>query len=140
MSSVLNENMVQNQFEPPKNKGKPGSEADRVPIGFPFYENMEALAQSAKSCPLCALIQDGVQRWVDDWEDGAKNNKMFIEFSMKRHPIPRKERLWLTRRADGEQGFYVWAQCPMMKSWFNLLSAVGFSVDSGMASIPHFIL
>ncbi|KAI3391067.1 hypothetical protein diail_8072 [Diaporthe ilicicola] len=82
------------------------------PIGFPFHKDLDALALSARSCPVCKIAQAGVQGWIDRWEDAAKNDKAFIEFDKLREPIPRGQQLWLTACDDGEQGFVLWAKNP----------------------------
>ena len=62
-------------------------------IGFPFHQGLDALALSARSCPVCEIAQTGVQGWIDRWEDAAKNNKSFIEFNLLRDPIPTGQQL-----------------------------------------------
>lgn len=99
-------------------------------IGFAFHENLEALALSARSCPVCEIAQTGVQGWIDRWEDAAKNSKSFIEFGLKREPIPTGQQLWLTACDDGEQGFYLWAKNPATPKYLYLLATVRFFVES----------
>lgn len=108
--------------------GVPDSQAPQQPMGFPFHENLETLAFSAKLCLLCGVIQNGVQAWINHWEEAAKNNKGFIEFDIHRHPIPTKQKLWVTKCYGGAMGFYVWAEHPEKKSLY-MLTAVAFSVD-----------
>lgn len=111
------------------------NQAPQGPLGFPFHENLETLALSAELCPLCGVVQKGVQAWIENWEDAAKNNKGFIEFSMDTDCMPTKEKLWTTKCYGGAQGFYVWAEHPKRNSMY-LLTAVGFSVDNGM-NLPY---
>ena len=107
------------------------------PIGFPFHRDMDALASSARSCPICNIAQTGVQSWIDRWEDAARNNKHFIEFSLERDPIPTGQQLWLTACGDGEQGFCLWAKNPAMSKCLNLLAAVRFYVESSPSRHSH---
>lgn len=107
------------------------SQAPQQPMGLPFHENLETLALSAKSCLLCGVIQNGVQAWINHWEEAAKNNKGFIEFDIRRYPIPTKQKLWITKCYGGAMGFYIWADHPEKKSLY-MLTAVAFSVDRGM--------
>lgn len=118
---------------PPADENQ-GSQSLRQPLAIPFHKNLKTLRLSAKSCPLCAVVQAGVQTWIDDWEDSARNNKSFIEFNKDIDRIPVEEQLWVTARYGGAQGFYIWADHPKhqsMYSWY-FLTAVGFSVDSGI--------
>lgn len=103
------------------------------PIGFPFHEDLEALALSARSCPVCNIAQAGVQGWIDRWEDAAKNNKSFIEFSLQRQPVPTGQRLWLTACDDGEQGFFLWAKNPAKPKYLYQLAAVRLYAESSMS-------
>ncbi|KAG6361791.1 hypothetical protein INS49_010020 [Diaporthe citri] len=101
-------------------------------IGFPFHEDLEALALSARSCPVCNVAQTGVQGWIDRWEDAAKNSKSFIEFSLQREPIPTGQQLWLTACDDGEQGFFLWAKNPATPKYLYLLAAVRFYAEASI--------
>lgn len=102
----------------------------RPHIGFPFHRDLHALERSAKTCPLCQIVQAGVRKWIDLWNDAATNNEFFIEHSKSHSPIPNDQQLWLTACSSRAQGFYVWAQVPTRKSSAYLLTAVGFSVES----------
>lgn len=102
-------------------------------IGFPFHDNLEALALSARSCPVCDIAQTGVQGWIDRWEDAAKNDKAFIEFHLQREPVPTGQRLWLTACDDGEQGFCLWAKNPATPKYLYLLAAVRFYAESSLS-------
>lgn len=110
--------------------------------GFPYHKSMGSLAISAESCPLCALVQVGVQAWIDGWNDAAKNDKAFIEFRMNDDTIPFTEQLWLAQCYDGAKGFYVWVEQPtnpkLERLRLNLLTIIGFGVDSG-SRCPYFV-
>lgn len=116
----------------------PASDAQTLqkPLGTPFHKDLESLALSAKLCPLCEIIDRGVQAWISHWEDAAQNYKFFIEFGLEDNPIPSKEQLWVTKSYGGAQGFYVWARNPKRTHIFNLLAAIGFGVESGMLPLP----
>lgn len=104
-----------------------------VSPGFPYHRSIEALTISADTCPLCALVQVGVQTWIDGWNDAARNNKaLFIEFELETNAIPLSftEQLWLTQCHNEAKGFYVWIGQPR-ELRLNFLTAVGFSVNSG---------
>lgn len=118
-----------------------GSPSAELPdqIGFPFHENLEALARSARSCSVCEIAQTGVQGWIDRWEDAAKN-KSFIEFGLQREPIPTGQQLWLTACDDGEQGFWLWAKNPATPKYLYLLAAVRFYVEPSQSRSFHWYL
>lgn len=106
-------------------------------IGFPFHRDLDALASSARSCPVCNMAQTGVQGWIDRWEDAAKNNKSFIEFSLQRDPVPKGQQLWLTACDDGEQGFCLWAKNPATPKYLYLLAAVRFYAEASVFRPSH---
>ena len=101
------------------------------PIGFPWHDHLDALAASAaKGCPLCALVQVGVQKWTDIYCDMAQNSKFFKEFHQDHDPFPSGQKLWLTRRYGEADGFIVMVKNPKLESGVYLLAGVGFSADS----------
>lgn len=116
------------------------AEETRGPYGFAFHRDLNGLESSAKSCPLCKVVNAGVRAWLDMWNDAATNNKVFIEFHRASQPIPTDQRLWLTACSNRQQGFYVWAQNPAEESMFYLLTIVGFSVESSRCLDVLYIL
>lgn len=106
------------------------SEETRGPFGFAFHRDLNGLESSANSCALCKIVHTGVRAWLDTWNDAATNDKVFIEFRRDSQPIPTNQQLWLTACSNRQQGFCVWAQNPARKSWFYMLTVVGFSVES----------
>lgn len=103
------------------------------PLGFPWHEDLDALAKSAKTgCPLCVLVQTGAQTWIDRYRHEGQNNKLFKEFHEHREPFPEGQRLWLTKRFGGADGFILLVRNPKSDIGVNLLTGVGFSVESGM--------
>lgn len=109
------------------------------PIGFPYHENIGALAESAKTCPLCAVVQAGVQTWLVSWNKAAGTKKS-IESSPYLYTLPVEERLWLTKLESGNQGFCVWTMNPLnRRSTYQslyLLALVGFNVEERMLIPP----
>lgn len=102
--------------------------------GFPWHEHLDALAKSTLTgCPLCGLVQAGVQKWIGHYRYEAENNKSFKEFDEKRTPIPEGQRLWLARRFGAGAGFVVLVGNGSSSKLVNLLAAVGFTVDKGMS-------
>lgn len=100
------------------------------PIGFPYHENIGALAKSAKTCPLCAFVQAGVQSWLVSWHKLA-GTKNFIKSDHLQGALPLEERLWLTRLPGEDQGFCVWTRNRRGSSYegLYLMTLVGFSVE-----------
>ena len=102
--------------------------------GLPWHENLDDLAESATAgCPLCALIHAGVRTWTNHYSHEAENNKSFLEFSKHKMPIPEGKRLYLTKRFGGAAGFLVLIPHPHSAAVVNLMTGVGFSVESGTA-------
>jgi hypothetical protein len=101
-------------------------------LGFPWHEKLDALAASAKLCPLCELVQKGAQAWIDRYEENSKNNKSFVEFNKNNSSIPSSQRLWMTKRYGGGPGFIVLVRGEKDSQRVVLLAGVGFAVDEGM--------
>lgn len=119
-----------------------GEEDSCDPIGF--HENIFALAESAKTCPLCAVVQAGVQVWHDSWSKVVGDNTLlrYDEGAGFSGALPVDERLWLTEKpwktSRGEKfhvydGFCVWAMNPLSREngsyHFYMLTVIGFGVD-----------
>jgi len=105
--------------------------ADDSALGLPWHEDIDALATFAKICPLCSLVQKGVQSWLDLYEDALRNNKGFVEFHASLTPIPTGEQLWLTKRYGGGPGFIVLVRNRARRGTI-LLTGVSFGVVGGM--------
>jgi hypothetical protein len=101
-------------------------------LGFPWHENLDALAASAKLCPLCAIVQKGAESWINLYDDAWKNNPIFVEFNGKSSSRPTGQRLWLTKRVGGAPGFLVLVRNPKKKKGVMLLSGVSFACEAGM--------
>lgn len=104
------------------------------PIGFPYHANIGALAESAKTCSLCAVVQAGVQEWLVSWNK-ATGTKKSIEYRTFSGALPLEERLWLTEISPENQGFCVWTINPLSRGRTELslylLTLVGFGVEEG---------
>lgn len=134
---VVNEETKEGSFDPEEDIQNEAGEI--LPhIGFPFHRDLCALERSANTCPLCQIVQAGVRKWIDIWNDAATNDEAFIKHSKHECPIPNGQQLWLTACSSRAQGFYVWAQVPTRKSSAYLLTAVGFSVESSQClNVSH---
>ncbi|KAK8172896.1 hypothetical protein BKA80DRAFT_264119 [Phyllosticta citrichinensis] len=110
--------------------GNPASDAPKFPLGFPYHENLGVLAGSALTCPLCILVQAGVLRWRELYDDALRTNRYFAEFHSATQPVPDKQRLWLTKRSSNAEGFVVLAWNPTRLAVY-LLTGVSFSAQAG---------
>lgn len=100
------------------------------PLGFPWHESLEALAEAAKlDCPLCNLVEAGAQAWLDSYQKGATTNEHFIKYSLDDEPIPHGQRLWICKRRGKGAGFAVLIRSLVWRA-FVLLTGVSFSVDA----------
>lgn len=108
------------------------SDIQRLPdvVGVPFHENLETLALSAESCPLCFIVHVGVQKWINGWKHAAQNQPAFNEFQKERAPLPTKQPLVLSQCVSGPLGFLLWARNPSSDKLLYLLTAVGLSVEA----------
>jgi hypothetical protein len=103
-------------------------------LGFKWHENLDALAVSANSCPLCDLTQKGAQAWLELYEDASNNDKAFVEFNKSHSSIPQGKQLWLTKRFGGGPGFIVLLRGRKNARRVILLAAVSFAVRTGRYS------
>lgn len=100
------------------------------PIGYPWHLGLDALAVSADTCVLCAVIHQGAQRWLSHFENG-RQTQFYEEFQdTYDYSVPAKERLWLTKRFEKGPGFVVLAGDPGNGRQVHLLTGVTFSVDA----------
>lgn len=93
------------------NGGRLGPHSTTLPrvVGTPYHVNIGALAESAKTCPMCAFVQAGVQAWLVSWNKFA-GTKEAIGSHGSLGPLPSEEMLWLTRLFGKDQGFCVWTR------------------------------
>lgn len=109
------------------------------PVGFPYHENIGALAESAKACPLCAFVHAGVQAWLVSWHEAAGTKKTVESIHAFRGELPLEERLWLTALPGEDLGFCVWTRNPKGTGLYEglyLMMLVGFSVEERMLIPP----
>ncbi|KAE9363904.1 HET-domain-containing protein [Stipitochalara longipes BDJ] len=110
-------------------------------IGFAWHESFNALEESAKAgCPLCILVQSGVQIWLDYFREAERTYPGWRQFYKDSEPIPDEERLWLTKRLGGGDGFMVLARNPVKDHRVFFLTAVNFSVEAGSDLASKFSL
>lgn len=98
--------------------------------GFPWHANLGALASSAHSCTLCALVWAGVNQWMEKRET-ALQQKFYVVFrETYDHPVPTEDRLLLTKRSGGAPGFLVYVKSAPRpgETVAPLLTGVAFSV------------
>lgn len=108
------------------------TEGPADPIGFPWHEDIAALAASAACCALCAVVQAGIDAWQELYRDIEENNKGFIEFHKDKEPMPgRGDRLWLAKRFSDAPGFVVLIRAPRLKSSVYLMTGVAFATEEG---------
>jgi hypothetical protein len=102
------------------------------PIGFAWHKSFDALAESAKAgCPLCILVQAGVQIWLDHFREAERTYAGWRQFYKDNEPIPNEETLWLTKRSGGGDGFIVLARNSIKRQRVFFLTGVNFSVEAG---------
>lgn len=120
------------------NGGRLGPYSTTLPriVGTPYHENIGALAESAKTCPMCAFVQAGVQAWLVSWNKVAGTKKV-IGSHGSLGALPSEEMLWLTRLFGKDQGFCVWTRNRRIPrrnrgdsyEGLYLMMLVGFSVE-----------
>ncbi|KAK6827546.1 heterokaryon incompatibility protein-domain-containing protein [Apiospora arundinis] len=101
----------------------------KEPYGFPWHQDLDSLADSASSCPLCAVVQEGSQKWLGHFEEFRRKpiNAVFKETYTG--SVPHGQRLLLTRRYGGGPGFIVFTRETMRRrSALYILTGVVFSV------------
>lgn len=123
---------------------RPGSKALAPlskPFGVPYHENISALAGSAETCPLCALVHACVQAWLVSWDKAAETNEFIDSLCGLMGALPLEERLWLTGIPGENRGFCVWARnrsnVGSSSQGVYLLTLVGFSVEERMFTTPQ---
>ncbi|KAK8102131.1 heterokaryon incompatibility protein-domain-containing protein [Apiospora sp. TS-2023a] len=97
--------------------------------GFPWHHDLASLATASSSCPLCAIVQQGFQRWLGFFEE-SRRTEFYTEFKdVYDDTVPHGQRLFLTKRFGDGPGFLVFAKQPARRSSLCLLTGVVFSVS-----------
>jgi hypothetical protein len=97
-------------------------------LGFRWHDNIGALASSAQSCPLCAVVHEGVEQWMQRREI-AMQQKFYVVFQETyAAPVPTENALFLAQRAGAAPGFLVYVKCANRDHEVYLLTGVAFSV------------
>ncbi|KAI1178906.1 HET-domain-containing protein [Nemania sp. FL0916] len=104
---------------------------------FPWHANIGALASSAQSCSLCAVVQAGVEAWMEKRETALQQKVLDPEAPRAQYnaPIPTDNRLFLVQRSHSAPGFLVYVHHPDRNSRAYLLTGVAFSV-AATARLP----
>lgn len=107
------------------------------PLGHPHQRNLEELQASAEKCELCKLLATQAELFVAEY-NGLDEKNRFRGDAYGGYP---DFDLWLTKRRDGGDGFWVFTSG---KDRFNgkretifLLATVGFCVTEGSLSVTH---
>lgn len=110
------------------------------PIGFPWHKCFDELAESARTgCPICTIVQTGVQIWSDHYQEVERTNPAWHHFYKKSHAFPKEEKLWLTKRFGGGDGFIVLTRNPI-KNGVYFITGVNFAVDADSAVTSKLLL
>jgi hypothetical protein len=100
------------------------------PIGFAWHKCFDALAESARArCPLCIIVQTGVQIWLNHYQETEKTNPSWHHFYKKYYAFPKEETLWLTKRFGGGDSFIVLTRNPIGNSIY-FITGVNFAVEA----------
>jgi hypothetical protein len=100
-------------------------------FGFKYHQGLKALKKAARACPLCSLIQDGVNKFVWNVSHGERTGS-----NGRNYPTegPKDYRLQITRSQEGRKGFMIWTNA-MIDDLVFLVVAVGFCVE-GTIHLP----
>lgn len=109
---------------------RPSHRRQREPafVPTPYLKNLAALALSAMSCSVCKIVQAGIQRWVDEWNNAARSDNYDLH-NLQETPIPIHEQLGLPSCPSGPQGFMVLSSKPKDPNGWYIMTAVGFATD-----------
>ncbi|KAK7917749.1 hypothetical protein PG985_011357 [Apiospora marii] len=110
--------------------------------GLPWHQDLASLATVSNACPLCAVVQEGFQKWLGYFEE-SRRTEFFTEFKdVYNETVPHGQRLFLVKRFGGGPGFIVLAKQPAMRKRLCLciLTGVVFSVSKENPSFHYFQL
>lgn len=102
---------------------------------FPWHTNLSSLATAAQTCPLCWVVEQGYQRWLEHFEEARHIDPQ----SLDEEKIENLDgTLWVTRRFKGGPGFVVLLHRGLnynykigVASTYILLTGVCFSAEQG---------
>ncbi|KAH7179900.1 heterokaryon incompatibility protein-domain-containing protein [Fusarium flagelliforme] len=107
-----------------------GNDTPPEEVGLPHHAGLDALKESAKECPLCEMILERVDKFIEGLErDKQEEHERYFVFERQRHGIPEKWTFSLVQRLDDADGFCVLADSTNRK-YLYLMDAFGFCVDS----------
>jgi hypothetical protein len=97
-------------------------------FGFRHHSSFKALATSAESCELCALMNESITSLATAYE----STETYPDLKLRLSEHDKGDfQLWLTRRVDDGYGFLVFARVASKNSIF-LVAAIGLCVDDSM--------
>ena len=106
-----------------------GNDTPPEDVGLPHYAGLDALKESAKECPLCRMILERVDEFVEGLErDEQDEDQRYVVFERQRHGIPDEWVFSLVQRLDDADGFCVLADSTNRK-YLYLMNVFGFCVD-----------
>ena len=103
-----------------------GAPKHRGLLGFPHYQDLQALRRSAENCGLCRLMLAQIDLVVDEFRI-AHQEKFFQENHRDGFPT---YSLFLTRRRDTGKGFFILSHSTVGDVVY-LLGAIGLAVREG---------
>jgi hypothetical protein len=95
-------------------------------LGLAHQPTLSALQESAKTCDICTLIEQSVNRVRAVLEEAAED-KFYVTYDKTGPPT---WEFWVSGRREGEDGFLVWCMAENGEQAY-LVGAVGFCVDDG---------
>ncbi len=109
-------------------------------LGFAWHQCFDMLAESARTgCPLCTIVQTGVQIWLDHFQEVEQTDPAWHHFYKKSFALPKDETLWLTKRFGGGDGFIVLTRNPIKKGVY-FITGVNFTVEAGSPMASKLLL
>jgi len=95
-------------------------------LGLPHHPSLAALQEAAKSCSVCALIEQSVNRVRNTYEEACKDED-WASWYDNGPPI---YEFFMSQRKEGEDGILLWSMAEKTDRAY-LVGAIGFCVDDG---------
>lgn len=95
-------------------------------LGLEYHPTLSALKEAAKTCDVCALIEQSVNKVIALLEEAGKD-EMYVAYDKTGPPT---WEFFLSKREEGESGLLAWSLSENGEVY--LLGAIGFCVDDGM--------